>query len=60
MEIREDDTDLEVLDVALDRLEQQDPVKASVVKLRYYVGLTNVQTAETLGIWHATAERYWA
>jgi hypothetical protein len=30
------------------------------VKLRYFAGLSVVQTAEALGISRATADRYWA
>jgi len=33
--------------------------KADLVKLRYFAGLTIEQSAKTLGISHATAERYW-
>lgn len=45
---------------ALDVLEQEDSRKASVVKLRYFVGLSNKETAETLGISLASVERDWA
>jgi len=44
---------------ALDRLAAYDPVKAELVKLRYFVGLTIQQTAEVLGISEPTAKRYW-
>jgi len=30
------------------------------VKLRYFVGMTNVEAAEVLGISEPTAKRYWA
>jgi len=52
--------DLLALDEALDRLAEKDPVKAELVKLRYFAGLTGAQAAETLNISTATAERYWA
>jgi RNA polymerase sigma factor (TIGR02999 family) len=52
--------DLLALDESLERLTQRDPVKAELVKLRYFAGLTSAQAAETLGISTATAERYWA
>ena len=52
--------DLLALDEALDRLAQEDPVKAKLVKLRYFAGLSVEQTAEALGISRATADRYWA
>ncbi len=47
------------LDEALTELAKTDPNKAEIVKLRYFTGLTLVQTAEVLGISSATAERYW-
>lgn len=52
--------DLVALDEALDKLAAQDAVKAELVKLRYFAGLTQVETAEALGISTATADRYWA
>jgi DNA-directed RNA polymerase specialized sigma24 family protein len=39
---------------------EKDPVKAELVKLRYFGGCTIEQAAQVLGISHATAERYWA
>jgi RNA polymerase sigma factor (TIGR02999 family) len=52
--------DLLALDEALDKLAQKDAVKANLVKLRYFAGLTLAQAAEVLGISHNTADRYWA
>jgi RNA polymerase sigma factor (TIGR02999 family) len=52
--------DLEALDEALKLLAAKDPVKARLVDLRYFAGLTNEQAAQALGISTATAERYWA
>jgi RNA polymerase sigma factor (TIGR02999 family) len=52
--------DLFALDEALDRLAVKDPVKAQLVKLRYFAGLTSDEAARALGISPATAERYWA
>jgi RNA polymerase sigma factor (TIGR02999 family) len=51
--------DLLALDEALAKLAEKDHVKAELVKLRYFAGLTMEQTAETLGISLATAHRYW-
>ncbi len=48
------------LDEALQRLRLEDPVKADLVNLRYFAGLTLPQAAEALGISRATAERYWS
>ena len=52
--------DLLALDEALTQLAEEDPVKAQLVKLRYFAGLSVEQTAEALGISRATADRYWA
>jgi len=51
--------DLLILDQALDKLSRKDEVKANVVKLRYFAGLTIEQTACSLGISPGTAKRYW-
>ncbi len=53
---------LEILDLedALIRLAQEDPVKAEVVKLRFFAGLTVEQTADALGIARDTVCRHWA
>ena len=47
------------LDEALEKLEQKDKVKADVVKLRYFAGLTIEETARVMGLSAATAKRYW-
>ncbi len=52
--------DLIALDEALEKLAQRDKVKAELVKLRFFAGLTNEQAAAALGISHNTADRYWA
>ena len=44
---------------ALERLTAHDALKAELVKLRYFVGLTIDQAAQVLGISEATAKRYW-
>ena len=51
--------DLLALDEALARLAAKDPVKAELVKLRHFAGLT-VDQAAALGISPAMADRYWA
>jgi RNA polymerase sigma factor (TIGR02999 family) len=51
--------DLLALDEALGRLEQLDPVKARLVTLRYFAGMTIEQAAATLNISRVTAHRYW-
>jgi len=51
--------DLLALDEALGRLEQLDPVKARLVTLRYFSGMTIEQAAAALNISRVTAHRYW-
>jgi RNA polymerase sigma factor (TIGR02999 family) len=51
--------DLLALDEALDKLAAQDPVKAKLVGLRYFAGMTIEEAASVLGISNATAKRYW-
>jgi RNA polymerase sigma factor (TIGR02999 family) len=51
--------DLLAIDEALTRLAAADPVKAELVKLRFFAGLTMPEAAAALGISLATAERYW-
>jgi RNA polymerase sigma factor (TIGR02999 family) len=54
------DDDLVALDEALTSLAAKAPVKAELVKLRYFGGCTGEEAARVLGISPATAERYWA
>jgi RNA polymerase sigma factor (TIGR02999 family) len=51
--------ELLTLDEALDRLASIDPVKAELVTLRYFAGLSEKDAAAALGISRATASRYW-
>jgi RNA polymerase sigma factor (TIGR02999 family) len=51
--------DLLALDEALAQLAAEQPVKAELVKLRYFAGLTLEQAAEVLQLSPATAKRYW-
>jgi RNA polymerase sigma factor (TIGR02999 family) len=44
---------------ALSKLAAQDPGKAELVKLRYFVGLSVEETAQVLGISAPTAKRHW-
>ncbi len=55
----EDDELLRLHD-ALDDLEREDPRKAELVKLRYFVGLSTEEAAEALGISERTAKRDWS
>lgn len=45
---------------AVAALESADPDKAEIVKLKFFVGLENAETAEALGVSVATVERHWA
>ncbi len=47
------------LDESLVVFEQKFPEQAAIVKLRFFVGLTNEEAAEVTGISSATAHRYW-
>lgn len=51
--------DVEDLAEALERLKAIDPRQADIVDLRYFVGLTNEQIAEHLGISVSTVKREW-
>jgi RNA polymerase sigma factor (TIGR02999 family) len=61
-EIAAAEPSLDILSVneALERFEKIDPLKAELVKLRFFAGLTGAQAADTLGISRTTADRYWA
>ena len=54
------DDDLLALDEALTRLAESEPRAAELVKLCFFVGLTQEQAAKELGISVATVERRWA
>lgn len=53
------DEDLLALDEAMTRLAAEDPVRARLVHLRFYAGLSNDDAALVLGISAVTAKRYW-
>jgi RNA polymerase sigma factor (TIGR02999 family) len=54
------DDELLSLNEALGKLAAEDPLKAQLVELRYFGGLTGDQVAEVLGISPSTADRHWA
>ncbi len=54
-----DDDQMLDLHEALNELELQDPVKARLVVLRYFGGMTIEQACEVLGISRTTAHRHW-
>ncbi len=53
------DNQLLAVNDALDKLAAQHKVEAELVKLRYFVGMTNDEAAEVLGISPRTAKYYW-
>jgi RNA polymerase sigma factor (TIGR02999 family) len=55
----EDEQILAVHD-ALDKYAVEDPLGAQLIKLRFFVGLPNIEAARLLGIPERTAKRSWA
>ena len=57
-----DETDhqqiLEVNDV-LDKLEAEDPIKAQIVKMRFFCGMENEEIAAILDVNEKTVRRHW-
>jgi RNA polymerase sigma factor (TIGR02999 family) len=56
----ESDDQLLAIDEALEKLSTLHTLQAEVVKLRYFVGMTNAETAEALGISERTVKNYWS
>ncbi len=54
------DDNLLAVDEALTQLAAADPLKAELIKLRFYAGLSVEDAADCLGISRATADRWWA
>jgi RNA polymerase sigma factor (TIGR02999 family) len=54
------DEELLAVNEALEKFVHQDPKKAELVKLRYFVGLTIEEAADILGISTPTAKRWWS
>jgi len=54
------DDELLALHDALEKLAAADSLKAQLVELRYFGGLTGDQAADVLGISPSTADRHWA
>lgn len=57
---QEKSEDILSLNDALDRLAKLDPLKASIVELRHFGGLSVEETAEVLKISEVTVMRHWA
>jgi RNA polymerase sigma factor (TIGR02999 family) len=56
---KQPEVDLLALNEALEELTQMDPQQAQIVELKFFGGLSIDETAEVLGISHATVERDW-
>ncbi|HKY42635.1 MAG TPA: sigma-70 family RNA polymerase sigma factor [Pyrinomonadaceae bacterium] len=56
---KQPEIDLLALNEALDELAQMDPKHSRIVELKFFGGLSIEETAEVLGISHATVERDW-
>ncbi|HEX4123019.1 MAG TPA: ECF-type sigma factor [Verrucomicrobiae bacterium] len=56
--VRKDDEMLAV-DESLEKLAAHDQTKAELVKLKYFVGLSNQEVASVMGISEPTVKRYW-
>jgi RNA polymerase sigma factor (TIGR02999 family) len=54
-----DDETLLLVNEALEKLEEEDPDAAQVVKLRFFAGMTNEEAGQAMGISARTAKRYW-
>jgi RNA polymerase sigma factor (TIGR02999 family) len=55
-----EDEKLLLVNEALDALAKEDPIKAEVVKLRYFVGLKHQEIADALDVSEPTIRRHWA
>ena len=54
-----DDEKILLVHEALEKLAMEDPIRAEVVKLHYFVGLTHAESAEILQISEKTVRRHW-
>jgi len=55
-----DDDTLLAVSEALDKLASHDPQGAELIRLRFFVGLSNAEAGELLGLPERTAKRAWA
>jgi RNA polymerase sigma factor (TIGR02999 family) len=58
--VASDDETLLRVDEALTKFAVQEPIKAELVKLRFFAGLSIPEAAEALGMSESTAKRAWA
>jgi RNA polymerase sigma factor (TIGR02999 family) len=57
--VKQEELDVLALNEALERLAEFDPQQTRIVELKFFGGLTIEETAEVLGVSHATVEREW-
>ena len=57
--VKQPEVDLLALNEALDELTIMDPQQAQIVELKFFGGLSIEETAEVMGLGHATIERDW-
>ena len=57
--IKQPEIDLLALNEALDELARMDPQQSRIVELKFFGGLSIEETAEVIGVSHATVERDW-
>jgi RNA polymerase sigma factor (TIGR02999 family) len=57
--VKKPEIDLLALNEALDQLSKMDPQQSRIVELKFFGGLSIEETAEVLGVGHATVERDW-
>ncbi len=55
-----DDDTLLLVNESLDKLAQEEPKAAEIVKLRFFAGLTLEEAGQLLGFTERTAKRHWA
>jgi RNA polymerase sigma factor (TIGR02999 family) len=52
-------TEVLALQEALEELEKEDPLKAQIVNLRYFAGMSMNEIAQVLGVTERTVHRHW-
>jgi len=57
--VEADDDKILLVNEALEDLERDDTLKATIVKLHYFAGLTHQEIADALGIAEKTVRRHW-
>lgn len=55
-----DDDTMLALNEAIEELEKQEPLKAQIVKLKFFIGLTDKEIGDQLGVSARTVKRHWA